>query len=42
MQGRPFKMKTIIQWAIGLLIFIAIVAVIGNVEIYLESRFPNP
>ena len=35
-------MKTIIQWAIGLLIFIAIVAIIGNVDVYLESRFPNP
>ena len=42
MQGRPFKMKTIIQWAIGLLIFIAIVVVIGNFETFLESRFPNP
>ena len=38
-------MKTIIQWAIGLLILIAIIAIIaiiGNVEAFLEARFPNP
>jgi len=35
-------MKTVIKWLVATLIFVAIVATIGNVEVYLESIFPNP
>jgi len=42
MHGRPFKMKTVINWLVATIVFVAIMAVIGNVEVFLESRFPNP
>ena len=42
MHGRPFKMETVIKWLVATVIFFAIVAILGNVEVYLESRFPNP
>ena len=42
MHGRPFKMETVIKWLAATVIFFAIVAILGNVEVYLESRFPNP
>jgi len=42
LQGRPFKMKTVIKWIAATIIFIAIVVIIGHVDVYLESRFPNP
>ena len=35
-------MKTVIKWLVATIVFIAIVAIIGNLEVYLESRFPNP
>jgi len=35
-------MKTTIKWFIATIVFIAIVAIIGHVEVYLESLFPNP
>jgi len=42
LQGRPFKMKTLIKWLLATVIFFAIMAIIGNVDVYLESLFPNP
>tara|TARA_B100001063_G_scaffold240195_1_gene264830 strand:- start:780 stop:914 length:135 start_codon:yes stop_codon:yes gene_type:complete len=36
------RTKTIIDWLIGAIIFIAFLAVIGNIEVYLEENFPNP
>ena len=35
-------MKTVMTWLAATLIFIAIMAVIGNIEVFLESLFPNP
>lgn len=42
MQGRPLKMKTAINWLVATIIFIAIMAIIGNIEVFLEKQFPNP
>jgi len=42
MHGRPFKMETVIKWLVATVIFFAIMAIIGNVDVYLESLFPNP
>ena len=42
MHGRPFKMKTVTTWLVATIIFLAIVAIIGNIEVFLDSRFPNP
>jgi hypothetical protein len=36
------KTVTVIEWLVATIIFLAIVATIGNVEVYLESIFPNP
>jgi hypothetical protein len=35
-------MKTVIKWIAATIVFIAIVVIIGNVDVYLESRFPKP
>tara|TARA_R110001599_G_scaffold49734_1_gene141775 strand:- start:375 stop:506 length:132 start_codon:yes stop_codon:yes gene_type:complete len=34
--------KKLIDWLIGAVIFIAFLAVIGNLEVFLEENFPNP
>lgn len=36
------RTKTIIDWLVGAIIFIAFLAVIGNLEVFLEETFPNP
>jgi|TARA_B100000902_G_scaffold353293_1_gene364611 hypothetical protein len=36
------RTKTIIDWLLGAIIFIAFLAVIGNLEVFLEEKFPNP
>lgn len=35
-------MKKKLDWLIGAIIFIAFLAVIGNIEVFLEKQFPNP
>jgi len=35
-------MKTVIKWLAATLIFLAIAAIIGSVEVFLEKQFPNP
>ena len=35
-------MKKKLDWLIGAIIFIAFLAVIGNLEVFLEEKFPNP
>lgn len=35
-------MKKLVDWLIGAIIFIAFLAVIGNIEVFLEQQFPNP
>tara|TARA_B100001093_G_scaffold145434_1_gene138095 strand:- start:124 stop:255 length:132 start_codon:yes stop_codon:yes gene_type:complete len=34
--------KKLIDWLIGAVIFIAFLAVIGNIEVFLEEKFPTP
>lgn len=40
--NKLMRTKTIIDWLIGAVIFIAFLAVIGNIEVFLEEKFPNP
>jgi len=35
-------MRTLVNWIIATAVIIAFLAVIGNFEAFLESRFPNP
>ncbi len=37
--NKPMKK---LDWLIGAVIFIAFLAVIGNIEVFLEEKFPNP
>jgi len=42
MHGRPFKMRTLTQWLFAIVIVVAVIAAIANIDAFLNSRFPNP